>query len=202
MPREHLNENAFAVKLAIRQAACDLGRDGGVLDCCAAQGKLWSAVKTNRQITSVELRKGVNAKAIEADSIKMIRRLNLGHFAIVDIDTFGTPIGHMLALQDRSYSGIVLYTHGIRPIGTMHESTHEAFGTAWMKDVAPKNVVRLIEPSFIKTLGATAEWTATANDVIMNYGIVGDLQFVAEVAKVVNETIGGTQNVRYEDSMG
>lgn len=93
----HLEE-----KIILRKAMIP---NGGlrILDAYAGKGTIWKKIGEERKIewyTAIEKERGKNPKAICGDNEKILPRLDLSAYNVIDLDAYGMPINQLLAVLE------------------------------------------------------------------------------------------------------
>lgn len=94
-------ENGFGIKLELRREFLSKipGRPIKVLDACSGSGKIWGELEKEFNIQRLRLDKKGGHGVIKMDSVRFLQGQNLSAFNVIDIDTYGEPWNHFLALK-------------------------------------------------------------------------------------------------------
>lgn len=86
-----------------------------VLECFAGEGKLWDAVQKrfNHHIkrTRIDINEYPGTGNIKGDSLRIIIKINLDGYDLIDLDSWGSPISHLDVIFKREWRGIVHCTY-------------------------------------------------------------------------------------------
>ena len=111
-----IENSHLRVRLEIRRRLCrQLGEPLAVLDCCAAGGAVWSALRAELEVAAylpIDLKPQLPA-TLRADSRAILSHMDISRFNVIDIDTFSEPWDHWLRLAPRIARRLAVFlTHG------------------------------------------------------------------------------------------
>jgi len=109
----------MAAKLALRKMLLDeLDEDLRVIDCCAATGQLWRQLKKQyiiKKYVAFDIKPQMPG-SIKMDSRDALRWMDTTPYNVIDIDTYGEPWAHLMAITSRiEHDTAVFLTHGHVP---------------------------------------------------------------------------------------
>jgi len=124
MKLRQTDNSALRAKLALRRHFLENyhGKPARVLDCCQGQGVLWRQLRTE---FDVALYWGIDLKAkpgrLRLDSAQLLAQNGLA-YNVIDIDTYGSPWRHWLALLPHVRTATTVFlTIGHVFVGTERE---------------------------------------------------------------------------------
>lgn len=127
-------ENGFGVKLELRRMYLrEINvRPIRVLDACSGSGQIWKKLSTEFRVELLRIDKKGGRGCLKMDSIRFLESQDLTGFHVVDIDTYGEPWNHFLALKNNSKrnSLTVFLTYGFisQGIGVIGNTAKKAMG--------------------------------------------------------------------------
>jgi len=81
-----------------------------ILEAFGGEGILWSEVRkrTNKKINILSIDKNEYKKVnLKGDNLKFLKSLDLSHFDIIDLDSYGSPSNQLELLYEKNYKGII-----------------------------------------------------------------------------------------------
>lgn len=121
-------------KIKLRQLALSMidKQEINVLELFAGKGVLWNEIesKSSKTIrrTMIEKEKGKNLFAINADNLKILPRLDLNQFDIIDVDAYGIPFKQLEIIFRKRYKGIVIVTSISSELGNLPTELLQSYG--------------------------------------------------------------------------
>lgn len=126
MPETKKTDNSyFEEKIKLRES---LLPDGPlkILDAYAGSGSIWKHIGKKRGIaryTAIEKEKGKNPRAICLDNSKILPRLDLSDYNVIDLDAYGIPSSQLISIlenrtlkpQTAVYVTCITYAQGTIP---------------------------------------------------------------------------------------
>jgi hypothetical protein len=104
----------FALKVALRLNSLP-NRDVSILECFAGEGKIWKKVQSKFpykiKITKIDINEYQGVNNIKADSLRLINKIDIAKFDIIDLDSWGSPIDHLEVIFNKEFSGIIHCTY-------------------------------------------------------------------------------------------
>ena len=158
----------LASKLALRRYFLDKYHSKDsilVLDCCCGSRVIWDNLSQDyRVIEYLPLDVKRDTKSIHMDSVRFIRDL-AWHHNIVDVDTYGSPWKHWLALIRKIHrpTSVFLTVFGHVCIGVDRSSLTESLGLAPLK--VPIAILLKLAPMAINALLFSASKYCTLTEV-------------------------------------
>jgi len=114
-------DNSYLLgKVILRELLIKDLKNINVLDTFGGEGKIWEMIKKrnldkNINVVSIEIIKGKNNNAIVGDNLKIIPKMDLSDFDVIDIDAYGSPFKQLKAIIDNgSYkNNVIIFTTDI-----------------------------------------------------------------------------------------
>ena len=137
MKNQRTDNSESDIKIGVRLSALDSIIDKDeicVLDAFHGKGFLWDKIKGNTDakliVHGIEKEKGKASNVFEGDNRKVIPRLDLSTYDIIDLDSYGTPFDQLKAVFGNSTckGRIVIYTYIITAQGSSNKKMLEAVG--------------------------------------------------------------------------
>lgn len=151
------HEEWFDYKVTLRIQSIEHLVFARVLECFAGEGKLWDAVeqKSGKKIYRFKIDAnfypGID---IIGDSEKVLKRISLKRFNVIDLDAWGSPVKHLDILFKKQFKGIVHCTYCtpclFTPVDVLAETFYEMDKKIFRK--APALFAKRTEQQFEKYL--------------------------------------------------
>lgn len=156
MSKGQIDNSCFAEKVALRVRNLPDGDCLKVLDAFHGEGVIWQHMKrkTGRigQIVGIEKENGKGRGSIYGDNTKILPRLDLSLYDVIDLDAYGCPYKQIKAILENrtAKQGTVVFFTFIRTAqgGVDHEMLESAGFTKRMIKKSPMMFAKKAIPAF------------------------------------------------------
>lgn len=119
-------------KVYLRRMATEGIRSVSVLDLFAGKGEVWKRLEPD-MYQGVEIKKDKNPNAIIGDNRKVIPRLDLSRYNVIDCDSYGVPATQIKLLYENKTlqeGTVIVYTCISNKVSTVPKTLQEYAGFA------------------------------------------------------------------------